>query len=118
MGVNGPSIFRTSRVRRSGAGVGLKFAGRSVKGTRVSPSASAGIAQSGTNASRLAAANPLRIVSLRVMFSGMLRLQAVINQGFRLFYLVGYEIATDRPKLVTAFLEKLSLMVKGFRHRP
>src|SRR6202035_4660645 len=78
LGVNGPSILRISSKRDVALGLlGLKPAGMSVKGTSVSPWASAGVAQSGTNASRLAAANPLLKVSLRVTCSGMVCLLAL-----------------------------------------
>ena len=73
----------------------MKFAGRSVKGTMVSLCASAGMAQSGTNARSLAAANPLLTVSLRVMYSDMLSLQV----DLRAFYLLRYDIASGSGAL-------------------
>src|SRR5258708_36117367 len=51
--------------------LGLNVAGISVNGTSVSPSARTGVAHSGTNATRLAAASPFLRVSLRVICSGM-----------------------------------------------
>src|SRR5579863_4793459 len=84
-----------SRVRRSGLGVGLKFFGRSVNGTRTSSSAIAGMPHSDAIASRLVAANPLRTVSLRVMDSAMLCLQLNSDLLSWQFYLLQYRIASD-----------------------
>src|SRR6185312_8957574 len=68
--VNGPSIFRISSIRTPVVALfGLKVAGISVNGTSTSPCASAGVAQSGTNASKPAAASPRFKVSLRVVCS-------------------------------------------------
>src|SRR5689334_15240430 len=79
-----------SSVRRSAVGVGLKFGGRSVKGTSVSPCASAGVTQSGS-ASRLATLRLLLTASRRVIWSAM----HFPSSRLRVFYLVGSQIATD-----------------------
>src|SRR6266700_6962379 len=60
---------------------GLKVFGMSVNGMSVSFCARAGIAQSGTNASRLVAASPRLKVSLRLICSGMFVSQVTIDLG-------------------------------------
>src|SRR6185312_16356777 len=89
--VNGPSIFRISSIRTPVVALlGLKVAGISVNGTSTSPCASAGVAQSGTKASKPAAVSPrfkvsLRVVRCDIVISGMTLLS---RDGFAGFWYI------------------------------